>query len=408
MLYMGISLAATASGLLLAYLLWQLQPAPGKTMNAVLVERITQGLPFGSVFVVATLFSEAMLLVVAAQAGFLDGPRVLSNMAVDSWVPHRFAALSERLTTQNGILLMGGAALLALFYTGGEVQHLVVMYAINVFVTFSLSMSAMLRYWQQHRRRPRAFSNLVLFAFTLLLCLGILVVTLYEKFLQGGWVTVAVTCLVIVLCLSIQRHYRRAAERVDQLYRELGDLAVPGRGESVQSPDPRLPIAAVLVESFGGVGVHTVLNVFRTFPNHFKGVVFLSVGVIDSGEFKGEPAVEHLRVRTEAMLARYVRLAAELKLPATAKMKIGTEVVSTAEALCLEAAREFPRATFFAGKLIFQRPRWWHRLLHNETAAAIQERLQWAGKTMVTLPIRVRDAGLGAPSALASIGNTPP
>lgn len=47
---------------------------------------------------------------------------------------------------------------------------------------------------------------------------------------------------------------------------------------------------------------------------------------------------------------------------------------------------------FFAGKLIFQRPKWWHRLLHNETAQAIQERLQWAGRTMVTLPIRVREA----------------
>ena len=58
-----------------------------------------------------------MLLVVAAQAGFIDGPRVLANMAVDSWMPHRFAALSDRLTTQNGILLMGGAALAALIYT---------------------------------------------------------------------------------------------------------------------------------------------------------------------------------------------------------------------------------------------------------------------------------------------------
>ena len=65
----------------------------------------------------ADALSEAMLLVVAAQAGFIDGPRVLANMAVDSWVPHRFAALSERLTTQNGILLMGAAALAALIYT---------------------------------------------------------------------------------------------------------------------------------------------------------------------------------------------------------------------------------------------------------------------------------------------------
>ena len=62
-----------------------------------------------------------------------------------------------------------------------------------------------------------------------------------------------------------------------------------------------------------------------------------------------------------------------------------------AEKLCLDAAREFPRITFFAGKMIFQRERWYDRLLHNETALALQKRLQWAGKTVVTLPVRVRE-----------------
>jgi amino acid transporter len=394
MVYMGLSLAFTASGLLLAYLLWRVTPVAGKTMNAVLVERLASGLPLGQVFVVLTLFSEAMLLVVAAQAGFIDGPRVLSNMAVDSWVPHRFAALSERLTTQNGILLMGGAALVALLYTRGDVGHLVVMYAINVFVTFSLSMFAMVRFWLQHRATRREWkTRIVLFALALVLCVTILAITIYEKFLEGGWVTVTITLVVIALCLLIRRHYRSAAARVDQLYRELGELSVAPPGPAApEEPDPKLPVAAVLVESYGGVGIHTVLNLLRAFPHHFKGLVFLSVGVVDSGEFKGEDALEHLRGRTETMLARYRALAGELKLPSAARMKAGTEVVATAEALCLEVAEEFPRATFFAGKLIFQRPKWWHGFLHNETARAIQERLQWAGKTMVTLPIRVREA----------------
>jgi hypothetical protein len=115
--------------------------------------------------------------------------------------------------------------------------------------------------------------------------------------------------------------------------------------------------------------------------------------VIDSGEFKGGDAVAHLEERTEEVLARYRALAAQLHIPATTRMAVGTEVVAEAEALCLETAREFPRATFFAGQLVFRQPRWWHRLLHNGTARAIQERLQWAGRTMVTLPIRVREAG---------------
>jgi amino acid transporter len=396
MVYMGVSLAVTASGLLLCYLLWRITPVPGKTMNAVLVERLVQGFPLGEGLVVLTLLSEAMLLVVAAQAGFIDGPRVLANMAVDSWVPHRFAALSERLTTQNGILLMGGAGLAALVYTRGNVGHLVVMYSINVFLTFSLSMLAMTRFWLRHRgARPEWKGRLVLFVACLGLCATILVTTVYEKFGHGGWVTVLITLLLIGLCFVTKRHYRKVATKLDQLYQELGDLphtAAAGPKPADLRVDPAKPTAAVLVGSYGGVGIHTVLNVFRAFPGHFRNLVFVSVGVVDSGEFKGEHGIEELRARTDSMLANYVALAAGLGVPATARAGVGTEAVAEVEKLCLAVAREFPNVVFFAGKLIFQRERWYHRLLHNETPLAVERRLRWVGKTMVTLPIRVRSA----------------
>ena len=107
-----------------------------------------------------TILSEGALLLVAAQTGFIDGPRVMANMAIDSWLPRRFSSLSERLTMQNGVVLMGVAALLLLFYTHGSISALVVMYSINVFLTFSLSEFGMARFvirnrkteakWKQH------------------------------------------------------------------------------------------------------------------------------------------------------------------------------------------------------------------------------------------------------------------
>jgi amino acid transporter len=384
MAYMAVSLALTASGLLFCYLLWQVRPVEGRTMNAVLIQHVMGDGPLAGAFVVTALLSEALLLVVAAQAGFLDGPRVLATMAVDSWVPRRFAALSERLTTGNGIVLMGGAALVALLYTRGEVSHLIVMYSINVFVTFSLSMFAMLR----STRRG-------LFAAGFVLCVTILGITLFEKFFQGGWVTVVVTALLVAVCALVRRHYRAAEARVDRLYRELDALpqecSRSGRRASAVL-DPGAPTAVVLVGAFGGVGIHTVLHVFRAFPGHFRNLVFLSVGVLDSGDYKGDHAVDRLRRRTEEVLDRYLALAATLGVPATARLAVGTDVLAEAERLCLEAARDLPRATFFAGKLIFERERWWHWLLHNGTPEALQRRLQWKGHTMVTLPIRVRDA----------------
>ena len=98
-----------------------------------------------------TLLSEAVLLFVAAQTGFLDGPRVLSNMALDRWFPTKFAMLTDRLVTQNGILLMGGAALVTMVLTNGSVKYLVVLYSINVFITFFLSQLGMVRHWWQVR-----------------------------------------------------------------------------------------------------------------------------------------------------------------------------------------------------------------------------------------------------------------
>jgi len=392
MLYMAASLAFTAAGLLLCYLLWHVQLEPGKTANASLLERMTAGLPFGSTFLVVTLFSEGALLVVAAQAGFIDGPRVLGNMAVDSWAPHRFAALSDRLTTQNGILLMGVTALAALAYTRGAVSHLIVMYSINVFLTFSLSMFGMLRHWRGRRDAATALRvrRTLLFGAGFVLCATILVVTVLEKFTEGGWLTVVVTAALVALCFLIRKHYRHAAATMERLYAELGNL--PASSDAARAePDARQPTAVVLVASYSGLGVHTVLNVFRAFPGFYKGLVFVSVGVVDSGEFKGEGAIEELQARTREMLDRYLEMARGLGVAATARMAVGTDTVDTAERLCLDVAKEFPKSTFFSGRMIFQKERWYHALLHNNTASALQKRLQWAGKTMVTLPARLQE-----------------
>jgi len=406
MLYMAISLAFTATGLLLSYLLWKVAFEPGKTLNAVLVQQVAAELPklgigthaLAGGFALVTLLSEGALLVVAAQAGFLDGPRVLANMASDSWLPRRFAALSDRLTTQNGILLMGGAALLALLHTRGDVRALVIMYSINVFLTFALSMSAMSLAWLRRRgtgpsvvRRRR----LALFGTGFALCATVLVITVVEKFSEGGWLTLAATGAVVALCFVVRLHYRRVGEALAALYAQLVDLpAEPDRarraaGAIERGIDPSQPTAVVLVASYGGLGIHTTYGIVRGFPNHFANVVFVSIGVIDSGAFKGEDAIDALRSETQQMLERYVELARGLGWPATSRFTIGTDAVEEAEKLCLEIAREFPRATFFAGKVIFERERWYQRLLHNETAFAIQKRLQFAGHTMVILPAKL-------------------
>ncbi len=388
MLYMASSLAFTAAGIIVLYLLWNVTPQDGKTMNAVLAERFVEVVPLGRTFVVLVLVAEGLLLVVAAQAGFVDGPRVLANMAIDSWVPRRFAALSERLTAQNGVMLMGATALIALLLTRGSVAYLVVMYSINVFATFSMTELAMCRMWIGERKARRDWKKKILVHVVgLTMCTTILSVTVVQKFREGGWITLAITVGVVVLCLLIKRHYTAVSTKLTRAFEGLEKVPASA-GPTPSPPDPRLPAAVVLVGGYNGFGIHTMFNVFRAFPDHFKSLVFVSVGVIDSGGFKGEDSVPRLRADTEQMLARYVELAARLGVPATARWAVGTDTVDEAERVCLDVGREFPRATFFAGQVVFRRETWLQRLLHNQTAYAIQRRLQLAGRNTVILPAR--------------------
>jgi amino acid transporter len=393
MIYMATSLALTAGGITLAYLLVHAQPVEGKTMNAVLAEAFAGGwgLP-GQVFIWATLGAETALLVVAAQAGFIDGPRVMSNMANDSWLPHRFAQLSDRLSMQHGILLIAVASAGTLLYTRGDTSTLVLMYSINVFLTFSLSESGMVRYWIRERRKyPDWYRHIVIHVIGLVLCVSILVVNVIEKFREGGWITLVITSLLIALCLAIKHHYdgvRRHLRRLDEI------LAVlpPARAGGAQRVDPQLPTAALLVGPFGGLGVHQILTLQRLYPGYYKNLVFLSVGVIDAAAMKGVEEVDDLSRRTEQAMQQYVELAERLGFRATYRIAIGVEAVAEAERLCLETSLEFPRAVFHAGKLVFEKERWFQRALHNETAYQLQRRLQFKGLNAMVLPVRVLEA----------------
>ncbi len=397
MALMAISLAFTAGGIMFAYLLTNARPVEGRTMNSVMLSNLfgqwrLGAIPAGGLFVIVALASEAALLFVAAQTGFLDGPRVLSNMAVDSWMPHRFSQLSDRLVTKNGVYMMGIAAAAALVYTRGDITTLVVMYSINVFITFSLTELGMSRHWIKDRaKEPHWKSQLSIHGTGLVMCVSILTVTTFEKFSQGGWITVVITSATIALCFAIHGHYdevRRSMRRLDEI---LMSVPVPETiGAVVPSPlDTSAPTAVITVSTFSGFGLHQILSIHKSFPNYFRQFIFVSAAVVDSGNFKGAEEIEHLERSTEEALKKYLAWAQGHGFKADYRVGIGTEAVATVEEICKEIAEQFPHAIFFMGRLIFREEKWYHRLLHNETPHAIQRRLQFQGIQAMVLPIRV-------------------
>ncbi|HEY1847836.1 MAG TPA: APC family permease, partial [Opitutaceae bacterium] len=220
MVYMGASLALTVAGLLVAYQLYGVEVSPDKTLNAVLFEKMSAGWNHaaGSGFVFVTLLSEAALLIIAAQTGFLDGPRVLANMALDRWFPGQFANLSERLVTRNGVLLMGLAGLAMMAVTRGSVDLLVIFYSINVFITFSLSQAGMVRHWWAVRGKDAGWARkLAVNGFGFVLTSSILVSLTVVKFREGGWATWLVTGALVAAAFGIKRHYNGVRAQLGRL-----------------------------------------------------------------------------------------------------------------------------------------------------------------------------------------------
>ncbi|MFZ5659721.1 MAG: APC family permease [Pseudomonadota bacterium] len=391
MMYMAVSLALTAGGIILLYLLWDARPASGQTLNAVTFRAIVGELPWGGdTLLTAALLLEGGLLFVAANTGFLAGPAVLANMALDSWVPHQFSQLSEQLVTKNGVLLMGAAALAILVGTAGKVDILVVLYSINVFLTFSLSLLGLCLYWWRNRDAEPAWARRFALAFLgLLVTAGILLVTVVEKFGEGGWVTVLITSGVVFIGLKIRKHYLAVREKLRSLDQVLDNPPLP---EASPPPplQPEAPTAVILVSNkFQGLGVHALLWVLRLFPNQYKNFVFVSVGEVDIATLRGAD-IRDFRDNLEANLQRYVDFCHQHGLAATAFSACGTDPVAALDRLCREIVeKRFPNSVFFAGKLVFAQDNWLTRLLHNHTAEALQRRLHLQGLQMIILAVKV-------------------
>ncbi|MBI5694722.1 MAG: APC family permease [Nitrospirae bacterium] len=404
MRYMAVSLAFTVMGLILAYLFFGVQHVPGKTLNAVLFESMTRdwGGGYGYTLVLVTLVSEAVLLFVAAQAGFLDGPRVIANMALDRWFPTKFALLSNRLVTQKGILLMGGAALATMVLSGGSVRFLVVLYSINVFITFFLSHLGLVVHWLREGKDDKDRAHKLIVSVTGLVITGFILVTVTAlKFFEGGWITLVITGALIGVALYTKDHYlntQRMLRRLDGLVEAAGHHLTGESELFTEGPKGRVKLveldknsrtAVLLVNGYNGLGLHTLLNVIRLFGGTFRNFVFVQVGVVDAGTFKGVEELERLKAKVDAELALYVNFVNRQGFYGKGYSSFGTDVVEEVAKVTPGIMGEYKNAVFFGGQLVFPDPSILTGPLHNYTIFAVQRHFYSQGIPIVMMPVRV-------------------
>jgi amino acid transporter len=404
MFLMALSLSITAGGIILLYLLWDVQPShSGQTLNAVVFGDIIDSLGFhgatNEAMLMVVLVFEGALLFVAANTGFLGGPSVLANMAVDRWAPNQFASLSSRLVTRNGVLLFGVAALAILAWTEGYVSLLVVLYTVNVFITFTLSLLGLTIYWWRQRRDDdRAPRRLLLSVIALLITGSILVVIIIERFLQGGIVTLFITSVFVTVGALIRRHYARVRGLAHQFER-----AHPWRMRDLPTGppvlDPAQRTAVFFVSASRGIGIHMVDRVQAMFPGHFRNCVFVSIGTVDSHSFGSDQALRTLQYETRAALDGLVNYAQHLGMGSRWYDGYGSDRLVELERIAQQVRGEFPDSVFFASRLMFEHEHWWNRWLHHHTPFAMQRILNEFGMELVILPVLLRENGKPPDSA---------
>lgn len=397
MLYLALSLALMAAGLIVLYLIWDVKHVEGMTLNAttfqmILAQIFPDNAALAHIILTATMFFAAALLFIAANAGYLSGPAIMANMARDDWLPHQFTQLSSRLVTGNGMILMCIAAVLVLLFTHGEVHVLVVLYSINVFLTFSLSLWGLVRYWLgMWRRGSRRYiwPSLLLALITAIIASSILCVTLMEKFAHGGWLTVLITGSIIILCLFVREHYRNVARR---LAAQNQQIVLPEQVCVIAEP-PKInheaPTAVFMVSQHLGLGMQLVMAVLRLFPDRFKNFVFLRVGEVDADNFGGPEKLVDLKRDVEGDLGIYTNYMHNLGFAVDTRHAYGPDKLSELMELSEEIFREYKNPIFFSAKLVFEDENFFTRMLHNNTAYALQQQLHLKGMSLMILPIKV-------------------
>jgi hypothetical protein len=153
--------------------------------------------------------------------------------------------------------------------------------------------------------------------------------------------------------------------------------------------DAHAQTAVVLVGGYNGLGLHSTLNVIRYFGGSFRNFVFVSVGVVDAGNFKGAAEVQCLEAHVAGEVDRYVQFMRSQGYCAASVSAVGTDVADETAKIAPQILARFPRSVFFAGQLIFPRETMLTRLLHNNIVFAIQQRVYRQGIAFVILPFRV-------------------
>lgn len=346
MLWLGALLVTLFLGITLLAHAFALVPVEGETINSQLARRVFGTSPLYYLVQGAT----TLILILAANTSFADFPRLAFFMARDRFLPRQLANRGDRLVYSNGVIILALAsgALLVAFH--GDTQALIPLYAVGVFLSFTLNQSAMVRYWLRHRS-PGWRSGVAVQGVGAAVTGLVMLILAVTKFTHGAWIVITLLPLLVALFLTIHRHYEEVAQQlsiegVSAVRPPLGHIVLVLIGDVHRGVLPALDYARAISPNPRAVYVETDPDATRRLEDRW-------------GKWgQGIPLVV-LRSPYRSVVGPFLEYLDRLQREAPGR-------------LVTIVLPEFVPA------------RWWQHLLHNQTALLIKGALLFRKGVIVT------------------------
>ncbi|HTM68472.1 MAG TPA: APC family permease [Candidatus Binatia bacterium] len=300
----------------------------------------------------------AVILLLAANTSFADFPRLSSIMAKDRYLPVQLINLGDRLVYSNGIILLAAFSGALIFLFGGDTHRLIPLYAVGVFIGFSLSQFGMVRRWYVERGNgwlPRMLLNLIGGLATLV----VLVIVASTKFTHGAWAVIAVIPLLVAMAVGTNRHYKHLKTRLSL------------------TEERRIPVAqehiAILFVSDLHKGTVAAARYAKGLRPTFIKALHIAFDEQDAA----------------AMREKWT--AWEMDIPLIIAPSPYRQLTEMLVHYVQEIERQHPAAAVTVVIPEFVCPHWWQLLLHNQTAARIKSELLHENVAVVSVPIQLAE-----------------
>ncbi len=329
-----------------------------KTLVAQLADAVFHDFPIGLFLITGVT---ALILVLAANTAFNGFPVLGSILAQDRYLPRQLHTRGDRLAFSNGIVFLAVAAIAFVVAFNAEVTHLIQLYIVGVFVSFTLSQIGMVRHWNRHLRteedpqeRRRMMRSRLINIIGFIATGAVLLVVLVTKFLAGAWIAIVAMTALFVLMKGINRHYAAVSRELTPDEEEAGSVVLPSRNHAV-----------VLVSNMQLPTLRALAYARATRPDALEA---LTVNVED-----GE---------TKKLVHRWEEsdITVPLKVLASPYREVTGPVVDYVKRISNESSRTV--VTVFIPEYVVGH--WWEHFLHNQSALRLKARLLFLPNVMMT------------------------